>query len=119
LDVRNPEEHESWKVSYDKYRDTPVIPIDALTSPELIKQIPKDKQVVTFCGHGKRSMSAAKILSEKGYDARSIEGGLDGWNSVYDIAPITDVDSFVKIWQIRRVSKGCMSYMVASPSERQ
>jgi len=36
LDVRNPEEHKSWKVSYDKYRDTPVIPIDALTSPEMI-----------------------------------------------------------------------------------
>lgn len=118
LDVRNPEEHESWKVSYDKYRDTAVIPIDALTSPEMIKQIPKDKQVVTFCGHGKRSMSAAKILSEKGYDARSIEGGLDGWNRVYDIAPITDVDSFIKIWQIRRVSKGCMSYMIASPSDK-
>src|SRR5918994_3554092 len=76
LDVRNPEEHESWKVSYDKYPDTLVIPIDALTSPEMIKQIPKDKQVVTFCGHGNRSMRAAKILSEKGYDARSIEGGL-------------------------------------------
>ena len=118
LDIRNPEEHESWKVSYDKYPDTPVIPIDALTSPEMIKQIPKDKQVVTFCGHGNRSMRAAKILSEKGYDARSIEGGLDGWNSVYDIAPITDVNSLVKIWQIRRVSKGCMSYMIASPSDK-
>jgi glyoxylase-like metal-dependent hydrolase (beta-lactamase superfamily II)/rhodanese-related sulfurtransferase len=118
LDVRNPEEHESWKVSYDKYRDTPVIPVDDLSSPEMIKQIPKDKQVVTFCGHGNRSMSAAKILSEKGYDARSIEGGLDGWNSVYDIASITDVDSFLKIWQIRRVSKGCMSYMIASPSDK-
>jgi glyoxylase-like metal-dependent hydrolase (beta-lactamase superfamily II)/rhodanese-related sulfurtransferase len=117
LDVRNDEEHESWKVSYDKYQDTPVIPIDALSSPEIIKQIPKDKQVVTFCGHGNRSMSAAKILSEKGYDARSIEGGLDGWNNVYDIASITD-DSVVKIWQIRRVSKGCMSYMIANPSDK-
>lgn len=70
LDVRNPEEHKSWKVSYDRYQDTPVIPIDDLSSPEILKQIPKDKQVITFCGHGKRSMSAAKILSEKGYNAR-------------------------------------------------
>ena len=116
--MRNPEEHESWKVSNDRYRDTPIIPIDALSSPEMIEQIPKDKQVVTFCGHGNRSMSTAKILSEKGYNARSIEGGLDGWISVYDVATITDVDSFVKIWQIRRVSKGCMSYMIASPSDK-
>lgn len=119
LDVRNPEEHESWKVSYDRYRDTPVIPIDALSSPEALKQIPKDKQVVTFCGHGNRSMSAAKMLSEKGYDVKTIEGGLDGWNSVYDIASITDANSSsVNIWQIRRVSKGCMSYMIASLSDK-
>jgi glyoxylase-like metal-dependent hydrolase (beta-lactamase superfamily II)/rhodanese-related sulfurtransferase len=118
LDVRNPKEHESWKVSYDRYLDTPVIPIDTLSSPEILKQIPKDKQVVTFCGHGNRSMSAAKILSEKGYDAMSIEGGLDGWNNVYDIAPITDIDPSLKIWQIRRISKGCMSYMIASPSDK-
>ena len=118
IDVRNPEEHESWKVSYDKYLDTPVIPIDALSSPETLKQIPKDKQVVTFCGHGNRSMSAAKMLSEKGFDARSIEGGLDGWNTVYDVASINDVNSSVKIWQIRRVSKGCMSYLIASPPEK-
>lgn len=119
LDVRNPEEHESWKVSYDRYRDTPVIPIDALSSPEALKQIPKDKQVVTFCGNGNRSMSAAKILSEKGYDVKTIEGGLDGWNSVYDIASITDANSSsVNIWQIRRVSKGCMSYMILNLSDK-
>ena len=52
IDVRNREEHESWKVSYDRYKDTAVIPIDDLSSPEALKQIPKDKEVVTFCGHG-------------------------------------------------------------------
>jgi glyoxylase-like metal-dependent hydrolase (beta-lactamase superfamily II)/rhodanese-related sulfurtransferase len=117
LDVRNPEEHDSWKVSYDRYLDTPVIPMGDLSSPEILGQIPKDKQVVTFCVHGNRSMSAAKILAEKGYDARSIEGGLDGWNSVYDLAHIT-MDPPLDIWQIRRVSKGCMSYLIASPSEK-
>jgi glyoxylase-like metal-dependent hydrolase (beta-lactamase superfamily II)/rhodanese-related sulfurtransferase len=118
LDVRNPEEHESWKVSYDRYQDTALIPIDTLSSPETLKQIPKDKQVVTFCGHGNRSMSAAKILFEKGYDVKTIEGGLDGWNSIYDVASITDASSSVNIWQIRRVSKGCMSYMVVSLSDK-
>jgi rhodanese-related sulfurtransferase len=31
-------------------------------------------------------MSAAKMLSEKGYNVKTIEGGLDGWNTVDDIA---------------------------------
>jgi glyoxylase-like metal-dependent hydrolase (beta-lactamase superfamily II)/rhodanese-related sulfurtransferase len=119
LDVRTPEEHKSWKVSYDRYQDSSVIPIDALSSADSLKQIPKDKEIVTFCGHGNRSMTAAKMLSALGHNAKSIEGGLDGWNSVYDIASISDMGSSpVRIWQIRRLSKGCMSYMVASTYDK-
>jgi glyoxylase-like metal-dependent hydrolase (beta-lactamase superfamily II)/rhodanese-related sulfurtransferase len=119
LDVRTPEEHKSWKVSYDRYQDSSVIPIDALSSPDSLKQIPKDKEIVTFCGHGNRSMAAAKLLSTLGYNVKSIEEGLDGWNSVYDIASISNMGSSpVRIWQIRRLSKGCMSYMVASAYDK-
>jgi glyoxylase-like metal-dependent hydrolase (beta-lactamase superfamily II)/rhodanese-related sulfurtransferase len=118
IDVRNREEHESWKVSYDRYKDTAVIPIDDLSSPEALKQIPKDKEVVTFCGHGNRSMNAAKILSEKGYNVKTIEGGLDGWNKVDDVASVSNIDSSVNIWQVRRVSKGCMSYVIANTLDK-
>lgn len=119
LDVRTPEEHKSWKVSYDRYQDSSVIPIDTLSSADSLKQIPKDKEIVTFCGHGNRSMSAAKILSKLGYNVKSIVGGLDGWNNVYDIASISDTDSSpIRIWQIRRISKGCMSYMVANTYDK-
>ena len=55
-----------------------------------------------------------KMLTQMGYKVKSIEGGLDGWNSVYDTAAINDSTSPVRIWQIRRVSKGCMGYMIAS-----
>jgi glyoxylase-like metal-dependent hydrolase (beta-lactamase superfamily II)/rhodanese-related sulfurtransferase len=119
LDVRTLEEHKSWKVSYDKYQDSYLIPIDALSSPDALTQIPKDKEIVTLCAHGNRSMSAAKMLAELGYNAKSIQGGLDGWNSVYDIAAIVnDANSPARIWQIRRVSKGCMSYMIATESDK-
>jgi rhodanese-related sulfurtransferase len=36
--------------------------------------------IVTFCSGGKASMIAAEILSLKGYDAFSLEGGLTEWN---------------------------------------
>lgn len=118
LDVRDSKEHEPWKVSYDRYNDTPVIPLNDLSSSEALKQIPKDKEVVTFCGHGNRSMSAAKMLSEKGYNVKTIEGGLDGWNTVNDVALVANTGSSVNIWQVRRVSKGCMSYVIANPSNK-
>jgi Metallo-beta-lactamase superfamily len=45
--------------------------------------------------------------------------GLDGWNSVYDVAAIVnDTNSQIRIWQIRRVSKGCISYMIATESDK-
>jgi len=121
LDVRTPEEHKAWKISYDKYKDSSLIPIDDLSSPDALKNIPKDKEIVTFCAHGNRSMSAAKILSQLGYNAKSIKWGLDGWSDVYDIVVIPSVDntssSPVRIWQLRRVSKGCMTYLLSSTSK--
>jgi glyoxylase-like metal-dependent hydrolase (beta-lactamase superfamily II)/rhodanese-related sulfurtransferase len=122
LDVRTPEEHKAWKISYDKYKDSSLIPIDELKT-DALKNIPKDKEIVTFCAHGNRSMSAAKILSQHGYNAKSLKGGLDEWNDVYDIAVIPAIDSNKsssspgRIWQLRRVSKGCMTYLVSSASK--
>ena len=42
-----------------------------------------------------------------------------GWNKVYDVAqvPVPSQDSF-RIWQIRRVSKGCMGYMISSIQDK-
>ncbi len=131
LDVREPQEHKAWKVFYDRYDDTPLIPIDSLLSSDSLKNIPKDKEVVTFCARGNRSMSAAQMLSERGYNVKSMEGGLSGWNTVYDIAQIVDTGSTgprssltstspssLMVWQIRRVSRGCMSYIVANLDDK-
>ena len=114
LDVRDHEEHKSWKISYDKHQDSIVIPIDDLSYPRSLEQIPKDKEIVAFCARGNRSMSAAKMLSKHGYKVKSVEGGLAGWNTVYDVDLVTDDDSPIDIWQIRRISKGCISYLVGS-----
>jgi glyoxylase-like metal-dependent hydrolase (beta-lactamase superfamily II)/rhodanese-related sulfurtransferase len=131
LDVRDPQEHNAWKVFYDRYEDTPLIPLDKLSSAEMMKNIPKDKEVVTFCARGNRSMSAAQMLSEKGFNVRSMEGGLTGWNAVYDVSPITLADhnsnsissfpssSHLMVWQIRRISRGCMSYVIANLTDKE
>jgi glyoxylase-like metal-dependent hydrolase (beta-lactamase superfamily II)/rhodanese-related sulfurtransferase len=118
LDVRNQHEHDAWSVSYDRYQDTPVIPVDTITSSAALKQLPKDKEIITFCTHGHRSSNAAKMLSELGYKVKTIEGGMDGWSNLFDIALVDTNSDILKIWQIRRVSKGCMSYVVASMKDK-
>jgi glyoxylase-like metal-dependent hydrolase (beta-lactamase superfamily II)/rhodanese-related sulfurtransferase len=118
LDVRTPTEHAAWKLSYDKYGDTPVIPVDKLSgSPnQIAEQIPKDKEIVTLCAHGMRSQIAAQMLSKMGYNVKSIKGGMAAWNQVYDVAevPLSNAANDVRVWQLRRVSKGCMAYVIAS-----
>ncbi len=129
LDVRDPQEHKTWKVYYDRYDDTPLIPVDSLMLSDSLKDIPKDKEVVTFCARGNRSMSAAQMLSARGYNVKSMEGGLSGWNTLYDISQIIDIGSpspkssltspsSLMVWQIRRVSRGCMSYIVANLDDK-
>jgi len=126
LDVRTPEEHNAWKFSYDRYQKTQVIPIDRLVNSQknvVSEQIPKDKQIVTVCAHGQRSQMAAQMLSKMGYKVKNIKGGMAAWNQVYDVArlPQTNITTTtthsqeqVAVWQLRRVSKGCMGYVIAT-----
>jgi glyoxylase-like metal-dependent hydrolase (beta-lactamase superfamily II) len=61
-----------------------------------------------------RSKMAAEYLSQLGYNVKSIRGGMVAWNKVNDLALIpSNADLNLKIWQIRRISKGCMTYLVS------
>jgi glyoxylase-like metal-dependent hydrolase (beta-lactamase superfamily II)/rhodanese-related sulfurtransferase len=121
LDVRTPQEFESWKLSYDKHDSPKLIPVDRLMMHyiDFLAEIPKDKEIITICAHGNRSLIAANMLSKLGYNAKSLSGGMAGWNKVYDVAEIpVPNDAPFRIWQIRRISKGCMGYIVSSVTDK-
>ena len=120
LDVRTPQEYYAWRISYDKYVNPKLIPVDRLfvNDSTLLKEIPKDKEIVTVCAHGNRSLMAANILNQLGYNVKSVKGGMAGWNKVYDVAEIpVPKEAPFQIWQIRRISKGCMSYIISSKED--
>ncbi len=120
LDVRTPQEYESWKISYDKHENPKLIPVDRLfmNDSSLLKEIPKDKEIVTVCAHGNRSLMAARLLNQLGYNVKSVRGGMAGWNKVYGVAEIpVPKEALFRIWQIRRISKGCMGYVISSKED--
>lgn len=118
LDVRTKQEHDLWSISYDKYQDSTLIPVDTLMQSESLKKIPKDKEIIAFCAHGQRSSMAAMALSSLGYNVKTVEGGMDGWSNLYDIAEVNVEPSLpLIIWQVRRISKGCMSYIITSKKD--
>jgi glyoxylase-like metal-dependent hydrolase (beta-lactamase superfamily II)/rhodanese-related sulfurtransferase len=120
LDVRTPQEYESWKLSYGNHENPKLIPVDRLflNDSDLLKEIPNDKEIVTVCAHGNRSMMAASLLNKLGYNVKSVRGGMAGWNKVYDVAEVAvPREAPFRIWQIRRISKGCMGYIVSSKED--
>jgi len=60
-----------------------LIPMNTL--PQRLQEIPRDRPVVLYCHAGMRSMMVGQWLSQQGYDALSLAGGIDRW--AYEIDP--------------------------------
>jgi len=107
LDVREPHEYMNWHID-----GSINLPVSNLMHRGFRIELPKDHEIVTVCAHGYRSETARRILAEHGYNVRSLDGGMVEWNSVYDFSEIQE-----GVVQIRRVGKGCLSYLLISNNE--
>jgi glyoxylase-like metal-dependent hydrolase (beta-lactamase superfamily II) len=76
--------------------------------------VPRDRPVVAICNAGRVSQLAADVLTERGFDAWSLEGGMKAWSLAWNRADIPMADAAVRVIQLRRAGKGCLSYLVAS-----
>lgn len=116
LDVRPKAEREDWSIPesahVDIYQELKSGRSDTLESMEL----PDNRPIVTVCGAGKTSLTAARQLLDKGLEAYSLEGGMKAWNFAWDTAEVIP-DKDLTIIQVRRVAKGCLSYIIGSGDE--
>jgi glyoxylase-like metal-dependent hydrolase (beta-lactamase superfamily II)/rhodanese-related sulfurtransferase len=115
LDVRSKSDREEWSIPgsihadvYDKLKAGDEHALDNVI-------LDNSKPVITVCAAGKMSLKAAEILRRKGFDAFSLEGGMKAWNFAWNTAELVFGD--VKIIQVRRSAKGCLSYIVGSKNE--
>jgi glyoxylase-like metal-dependent hydrolase (beta-lactamase superfamily II) len=60
---------------------------------------------------------AAAFLADRGFDARSLVGGMKAWSLAWNTADIRLTDPTVRVIQVRRTGKGCLSYLVGSGTE--
>lgn len=111
LDVRTPEEFADWHIP-----GAINVPMDSLMGN--LNSMPKDKEVVAICAHGVRSKMATQWLVGSGYNVKTLFGGMAAWNAVYDTALIPyTVSKDYKVFQIKRVGKGCLGYIILSGDE--
>ena len=117
LDVRPAEERAEWAIPGSLHIDA----YDALKAgdPQALAgvELEVDRPVVTVCGAGKTSETAALQLRARGIAARSLTGGMKAWSLAWNSAeiplPISDTD----VVQVRRTGKGCLSYLIGSQGE--
>ena len=105
LDVRNPAEHDAWKIP------TAVnIPVAELA--DRFGELPDGTELVVHCAAGGRSAQAAALLVDAGFDVAELAGGMGAWAEVYDTAELAAGGATVV--QVRRRAKGCLSYVVGA-----
>ena len=114
VDIRTNEDRAQWAIpgsvhvnAYEALREGRP---GALTDAAF----PPDRPVVTVCNAGRVSETAAQILAGRGFDARTLAGGMKAWSLAWNIADIRLSDPSVQVIQVRRTGKGCLSYVVGS-----
>jgi rhodanese-related sulfurtransferase len=80
LDCREPEEYALCRIG-----DAPLIPLGDLHLRAGEIEIDDDEQLVVYCHHGVRSLTAVAILQNAGIkNAASLTGGIEGWSRLVD-----------------------------------
>lgn len=114
LDIRPVHEREEWSIPgsmhIDAYNALKANDPKALAGVEL----PGDLPVVAVCAAGKTSLVAAQQLQTRGIEALSLEGGMKAWSLAWNIAEISLAGSQVRVIQVRRTGKGCLSYLIGT-----
>ncbi len=116
LDVRNEADYEEWQIE-----DSTNIPIydellehDFSTLESRLEDLPSKQEIVTICVAGITSARAAEFLRDQGFDAKSVDDGMNGWGRVHRQY---DVDATDGVVQIVRPGTGCVSYLVFDAGE--
>ncbi|MGE5634607.1 MAG: rhodanese-like domain-containing protein, partial [Deltaproteobacteria bacterium] len=114
LDVREPYEYAEWHIE-----NSVNIPLGELSKEEVLSQIPKDKEIITICPRGYRAMDGKYMMQRYGYNVKVLEGGLIAWSTEIEQAhrEFQITDSKVNLVQLRRIGKGCISYIIESNGE--
>jgi glyoxylase-like metal-dependent hydrolase (beta-lactamase superfamily II) len=117
LDVRPAAERAEWAIPGSLHLDA----YDALKAHDPAAMadvdVPSDGPVVTVCAAGKTSLIAAEQLAARGVEALSLEGGMKAWSVAWNAAEVPLPGSAVRVIQVRRTGKGCLSYLIGTGEE--
>ena len=86
VDIRSKEDYEAETIEGARNLPIrePLLRGDLDTVRKRLDELPEEEEVVTFCDAGVASGETARMLAEKGRDAKALDGGLNGWGENRD-----------------------------------
>lgn len=118
LDVRNETEYKDWKIEGVAVTSINIPYFELLDGVEgILDQLPTDQQVLVVCAKEGSSKFVGEMLVEAGMeDVTYLSGGMKSWSEyLYEAKVYEDQD--LRVYQLIRVGKGCLSYMIISGNE--
>jgi glyoxylase-like metal-dependent hydrolase (beta-lactamase superfamily II)/rhodanese-related sulfurtransferase len=117
VDIRTDEDRAQWFIPGSVHLNAYAALRVGEAGPLAHAALPTDRPIVTVCNGGLTSQAAADVLSRRGLDARSLAGGMNAWSLAWNVAEVPLSDPSIRVMQVRRTGKGCLSYVVASAGE--
>ncbi|QPV61706.1 MBL fold metallo-hydrolase [Halosimplex litoreum] len=126
LDVRDRDEVEQWRLSgpgvaltqkpYNRFLQANVTG----TLEEFVADVEGEGPITVVCARGEASGEVARDLTDAGFDARNLAGGMEAWarlllaGEVQGALPDAPGATLV---QYRRPSSGCLGYLLVADGE--
>jgi glyoxylase-like metal-dependent hydrolase (beta-lactamase superfamily II)/rhodanese-related sulfurtransferase len=120
LDVRPTAERAEWSIPGSLHVDAyaTLRAGDRSVLVDFARALPQDRPVVAVCAKGRTSALAAEALEDLGFNVSSLAGGMAAWTGAWNTADVPlPAAARVRIIQVRRVGKGCISYIVGSDAQ--
>jgi glyoxylase-like metal-dependent hydrolase (beta-lactamase superfamily II)/rhodanese-related sulfurtransferase len=120
LDVRPAAERAEWSIPGSLHVDAyaSLRAGDRSVLAEFARTLPPDRPVVTVCAKGRTSLLAAEALNDLGFTVSSLTGGMAAWTGAWNIADVPlPARAQVRVVQVRRIGKGCLSYLLGSDAQ--
>lgn len=116
LDTRPAADFDKWRIPGAK--NLPYSKEDGTLEDDRLQELlgdPSETEIITICAKGEGSYEFAEKLEERGYeDIGVVQDGMRGWSRLYEVAAIPTVATPLEIYQVQRVAKGCLSYVIGS-----
>jgi rhodanese-related sulfurtransferase len=118
LDVRNAEEFARWRVEGPHPLDTLNVPYFEFVEKEeasvrkVTDWLGGRGDLVVVCAEGGSSAYVSEILQGRGLPAANLAGGMAAWGLGSAVRPVA-AGGPVRLWQVLRFGRGCLSYVVA------